>query len=551
MATRSAIVRFSNAAWIGATAAPFESVLRERWLHLLQAQDWQGFSEDDADAMLDELLARSGGLEFRHLPPFRVRRPTRLQGGQDLSFDRAPGAPEPRFLPLRVTARGRSFPVKGGADFDARGRLTAQLFLSGYVIVALEYELTADASVVGGQRFWQVVRQLSPNVAKSGLILEKPGLSAKPKDFVAAVFRGSSHSLMRQQPSLRLKYPWHVGVMAVRGPHAYDSELIGEEVERMLRMGPAALSAGGRGYYYVEPQDMSAARIRRRFETLRIIFDFTRYQHHCLTWAKEAAKSWHQRLRNASLIDEAPRSAAEIGEASHYAWQLNKFIDCVNAVPSSASPWQTRVYRTFSAPLGVSEKKTAFEEKYSARLAQQISQLKGRSAIARLADAAAAENDVFISYAHAEYDRIEPIIRRLEQLGLTVFVDRAGMQAGVELTVQLASAIDNSKVVLGCYTRRSLDSDTVLLECGKAMRTGKLVPILLEDVGDKLKRGFADALFAERVVDANDVWSDAAWVNVLDRIALLIETWCVANPDHEQKARADETIHRLRAAAPR
>jgi hypothetical protein len=146
--------------------------------------------------------------------------------------------------------------------------------------------------------------------------------------------------------------------------------------------------------------------------------------------------------------------------------------------------------------------------------------------------------------------RIGPIKERLEQLGLDLFVDiDGGLEVGAQWMPRLGAALDNSKVVLGCWTSVSLTREVVHLECNKAMSGGKLVPVLLEDVGDKLGRGLVGAVHAERLIDAQGNWSTLAWANVCWRLAQQIEGWAARFPDHPDAAQAREKARALRAAA--
>lgn len=553
MARRTAIIRFSNAVWIGESSGPFSDVLRARWLTFLESQTWQGFDETTADKLLAALLDRAKRSEFRHFPPFRIER-RRLQGGGDGGFTKAAGAPEPRFLPLRVVALGKLFKVHGAGDFHVTGRIRGQLFLSGYLIIDLEFNVDAEEALMASGHFWRLVRLLSPNESSSPVMFEKPGLTAAPKAFAQALVDGATHSLVqRGGASLALKQPWHVGIVAERGPWSAPPEVVGHNAQKMRDFGFSDLVAGERGYYYIEHQRTRGDKIARRFITLRMIFDFARYHKDCLVWASEAAKQWREPLAQAALAGGIARASVDVGQAAQFAMQLRDFIGALDRVSSSTSSfttrWQRRIYTLFSEPMRVSTAHDKYD-KHIAALAQEVGGLRGSATSAQMETATARGYDVFISYAREEYVRIGPIKERLEQLGLDLFVDiDGGLEVGAQWMPRLGAALDNSKVVLGCWTSVSLTREVVHLECNKAMSGGKLVPVLLEDVGDKLGRGLVGAVHAERLIDAQGNWSTLAWANVCGRLAQQIDGWAARFPDHPDAAQAREKARALRGVA--
>lgn len=527
--------------------------MRARWLNFLDSQPWQGFQEDTANALLSDLLKRAKRAEFRHFPPFEIER-RKLQGGGAGGFTLASGAPEPRFLPLRVVARGRLFRVHGDDDFHITGRVRGQLFLSGYLIIDLEFKVDASAALMASGQFWRIVRLLSPNESSSSLIIEKRGLAASPKAFAQALVAGAKHSLVRQGGArFEVKQPWHVGIVSERGPWSAPPEVVGHNAQKMKHFSMTDLVAGERGYYYIEHQRTHDARIDRRFATLRMIFDFARYHKDCLVWATEAAKQWRETLAQAALAGGTARAEVDVGQAAQFAMQLRDFVSALDRVASSnssyTSRWQRRIYSLFTEPMRVSMAHDKYE-KHIAALAQDLSALRGVAANAQMESAAGRQYDVFISYAREEYTRIKPIKERLQELGLELFVDiDGGLEVGANWMQHLGSALDNSKAVLGCWTNVALTREVVRLECDKAMSGGKLVPVLLEDVGDKLNRGFVGAVHAESLIDAQGHWSSLGWANVCRRLAQNMDGWAARFPDHPDAAQTREKARLLTASA--
>jgi WD40 repeat protein len=88
--------------------------------------------------------------------------------------------------------------------------------------------------------------------------------------------------------------------------------------------------------------------------------------------------------------------------------------------------------------------------------------------------------DVFISYARAERADAEQIKRRLEGLGLSVFLDVEGLDGGDVFSAKLDHEVKTAGCVLGLWTPLSLSRPWVQIECDIGRERGVLVPAMTQ-----------------------------------------------------------------------
>ncbi|MGF1654826.1 MAG: AAA domain-containing protein [Actinomycetales bacterium] len=94
-------------------------------------------------------------------------------------------------------------------------------------------------------------------------------------------------------------------------------------------------------------------------------------------------------------------------------------------------------------------------------------------------------HDVFVSYAHADSARVEPLVRLLRSRGLAVFWDPHLPAAG-EYPHHLEAAMDSSAAVVVCWSAASVTRPWVREEAYRARAQRKLVPVALEPVNPPL-----------------------------------------------------------------
>ncbi|MDI1284224.1 MAG: toll/interleukin-1 receptor domain-containing protein [Reyranella sp.] len=96
---------------------------------------------------------------------------------------------------------------------------------------------------------------------------------------------------------------------------------------------------------------------------------------------------------------------------------------------------------------------------------------------------------LFVSYAHHDRLRVDPLVLEIEGMGRTVWIDRTGMTGGPGWAGQIARAIKGSRAVVLMASPSAYASDQVVRELYLAMGSKKIiVPIELEpaDLPDEL-----------------------------------------------------------------
>ena len=90
--------------------------------------------------------------------------------------------------------------------------------------------------------------------------------------------------------------------------------------------------------------------------------------------------------------------------------------------------------------------------------------------------------DVFVSYARENRDAAQRLADALIDNRLRVWWDR-DLVAGSEFATVIEAQLNSAAVVLGLWSSESVRSAFVRDECGHALRSGKLLPVRIEEVG--------------------------------------------------------------------
>lgn len=90
-------------------------------------------------------------------------------------------------------------------------------------------------------------------------------------------------------------------------------------------------------------------------------------------------------------------------------------------------------------------------------------------------------SDVFVSYSNEDKDRVEPLVRLLEDAGCSVWWD-LHIGAGEEFDDVIERQIDAARCVIVVWTKRSIKSRWVKTEAAEGDRRRILVPVMLDDV---------------------------------------------------------------------
>lgn len=91
-------------------------------------------------------------------------------------------------------------------------------------------------------------------------------------------------------------------------------------------------------------------------------------------------------------------------------------------------------------------------------------------------------SQVFVSYSSRDRERVLGIVRRIEQAGVSVWIDRDGIPGGANYAEEIPKAIEQAKVLVLMCTRNSLSSQDVRSEIGLKWQyhKGGILPLLLE-----------------------------------------------------------------------
>ena len=127
--------------------------------------------------------------------------------------------------------------------------------------------------------------------------------------------------------------------------------------------------------------------------------------------------------------------------------------------------------------------------------------------------------DIFISYARAERAEAEAIKTRLEDLGLSVFLDVEGLDGGDVFSDVLDREVKTSGVVLGLWSPLALSRPWVQIECDIGKRRGVLVPVAIKPFTDmQVPAAFWNIQFVDLTETGNDP-DDANWLKLIKSLA--------------------------------
>jgi len=100
--------------------------------------------------------------------------------------------------------------------------------------------------------------------------------------------------------------------------------------------------------------------------------------------------------------------------------------------------------------------------------------------------------DIFISYAREDRSRIEPLARRLEELGWSVWWDTA-IPPGRAYDEIIEEAISAAKAVVVLWSKESVKSGWVKEEAGRGKERKILVPARIDPVEPPIGFGLIQA----------------------------------------------------------
>ena len=90
--------------------------------------------------------------------------------------------------------------------------------------------------------------------------------------------------------------------------------------------------------------------------------------------------------------------------------------------------------------------------------------------------------DVFISYRHCNADLVAPVEEELKKRGISYFIDRVGVNYGIDYSTAIARAVKACKVMLFFWTQDANDSGDMIREVKMALDLNKrVVPYRIGD----------------------------------------------------------------------
>lgn len=113
-------------------------------------------------------------------------------------------------------------------------------------------------------------------------------------------------------------------------------------------------------------------------------------------------------------------------------------------------------------------------------------------------------NDIFISYASGDRDRVKPLVDALQQQGWTVWWDRT-IRPGEIFDRVIEAAMKDSRCAIVIWSHKSVESDWVRNEAHEANRRKILVPAVIDEVAIPL--AFATIQYANLIGWAGGVAS--------------------------------------------
>ena len=91
--------------------------------------------------------------------------------------------------------------------------------------------------------------------------------------------------------------------------------------------------------------------------------------------------------------------------------------------------------------------------------------------------------DLFVSYARADLSDVEHFVTRLKAQGLSLWMDKHGIDGSSRWRAEIVSAIEHCKAVLLLLSEHSVQSDNVARELTLAGEEGRpVVPLMLDPV---------------------------------------------------------------------
>jgi methylmalonyl-CoA mutase cobalamin-binding subunit len=110
-------------------------------------------------------------------------------------------------------------------------------------------------------------------------------------------------------------------------------------------------------------------------------------------------------------------------------------------------------------------------------------------------------SNVFISYARADRESVEQLVRALRAANITGWLDATDIAAGASVSSAVREALQRSSAVIVFLSHNALHNQWVQFEIGAAEALGKtIIPVIVS--GNQLEKHLPDILKERKVIDA-------------------------------------------------
>ena len=91
-----------------------------------------------------------------------------------------------------------------------------------------------------------------------------------------------------------------------------------------------------------------------------------------------------------------------------------------------------------------------------------------------------AMKEIFLSYSRPDSSTVQALAAALEEKGVSVWIDRSGIEEGDAYDTQIEEAIAQTRVVIVVWSQHSVRSHWVRAEAAYALSKHKLLPIAID-----------------------------------------------------------------------
>ena len=95
--------------------------------------------------------------------------------------------------------------------------------------------------------------------------------------------------------------------------------------------------------------------------------------------------------------------------------------------------------------------------------------------------------EIFLSYSRRDSSTVQTLTAALAEKGLSVWIDRSGIEEGDAYDTQIEDAIAQTRVVIVVWSQHSVKSHWVRAEAAYALSNHKLLPIAIDKTGPPLQ----------------------------------------------------------------